>query len=168
MMAYSYSKENRFRSVFWGLYFSRKKEAILLNIFSVSILVRKTKILAAKHQSCNWALYCAPNNTTGDSMSEIWRGIRVQAVQHVYVALSLWFPPNLLSAAVYTNAMRGALATEFNRCTEQHIFSWKSHLNNLLYAACCLDIMNFPYHSECDIYKNVNRENIVKKGENMF
>lgn len=33
----------------------------------------------------------------------------------VYVALSLWFSANLLSAAVRTNAMQDALETEFNR-----------------------------------------------------
>lgn len=103
-------------------------------------------MLAAKQQCFNWAFHCAPNNTTGDSISEISSGIRDQAVQHVYVALSLWFSPNLLSAAAYTNTTQEALETEFNRYAGQCIFSEKQSVNNFLSVVCRLDVMNFSCH----------------------
>lgn len=73
----SYLEENRLRFVPWGCTSVRYPFCFVL------VLTLLRKMLAAEQQCFNWALHCAPNNTTGDSISEIWRGIRVQAVQHV-------------------------------------------------------------------------------------
>lgn len=78
-------------------------------LVSILPLVRKTNMLAANQHHFNWALHCAPNNTTGNTVSKMWVGIRLQAVQHVYGALSLGFSQNLLWAAVCTNTTQEAL-----------------------------------------------------------